>query len=172
MVTSYIIENDREFARQLDRLSELTNNMKVPFSLIAMDFYRSEKMIFALKGPGLYPDLATSTKIQKIYYNPGKGPGSEYPILFRTGRLARSLLSSTSPESDFSLTKSELIMGTKVPYAIFHQSDEPRTRLPQRKVVFIDGGPLERSKGANKSGRRDRWEKIIFSYIQQILNEG
>jgi len=169
LVSSYIVENDREFKRQLDRLSELTNNFKVPFSLIAMDFYRSERMIFSLKSAGLYPELAQSTIDQKERL---LGKGNAWPILFRTGRLAKSLLSSSAAEADYFLGRQELILGTTVPYAKYHQSDEPRTRLPQRKVVFIDGGPLERSKGANKSGRRERWENIIFNYIQQLIKLG
>lgn len=162
---SFAIENEAEFSRQLGRLKELTSDFKIPLSIIAMDFYRSQRKIFTLQGPGKYPDLSEKYKEQKQ-----KEVGFVYPILFKRGRLAASLLSSKSPDSEFYLGKQELIMGTSVPYAIYHQSDAPRSKLPQRKVVFIDGGPFDEAKDG-KYGRRDRWANIIFNHIQQLLNK-
>lgn len=159
-VTSYIIENDKDFERALQRLADVTNDYRIPFGLIAKEFYRSNKKIFSLAGPGLYPDLSEKYKVQKQ-----RQVGFIYPILFKTGRVASSLLNPSDPEAVRVLTKQNLILGTDVPYVKFHQSDAPRTRLPQRKVIFIDGGPFESSKGASTSGRRETWLNIINQYI-------
>lgn len=167
MSFQFAIENEALFREQLERLGELTSDFRIPLSLIANDFYRSEKKIFSLKSAGRYPELAQSTIDQKEKL---LGKGNAWPILFRTGRLARSLLDRSSAEAEFLLTKQDLIMGTAVPYAIYHQSDALRSRIPQRKVVFIDGGPLDEAKDG-KYGRRDRWQNIIFSHIQQLLNK-
>lgn len=163
----FAIENEAEFSRQLDRLQELTSDFRIPLNMIANDFYRSQKKIFTLKSAGRYPELAQSTIDYKEKFH---GKGNAWPILVMTGRLARSLLSKDGPEGEFRIGKQELIMGTSVPYAIYHQSDAPRSRLPQRKVVFIDGGPLDDAKDG-KNGRRERWGNIIFNYIQQLLNK-
>jgi phage gpG-like protein len=164
----FALENEAEFKRQLERLAELTSDFRIPLNLIANDFYQSQKKIFTLKGPGKYQDLKERTIKEKERL---LGKGNAYPILFRTGRLAKSTLDRNSGEAEFYLGKTELIMGTSVPYAIFHNSDElPRNKIPQRKVVFIDGGPLDTAKDG-KYGRRDRWATIIFSHIQQLINK-
>ena len=165
--TSYIVENDKAFLAGINRLQKATDDFSIPFNLIRNDFHRSNKIIFSLKGPGLYPDLAESTKIQKE-----KLLGTPYPILDRTGRLAASLLNPNDSEAVSEVGKQTLLLGTDVPYAIYHQSDEPRSKLPQRKVVFIDGGPAEKSKASKVAGRRERWLNIINSYILELINAG
>ncbi len=159
-VTSYIVENDEDFKRALDRLALATNDFRIPFGLIAKEFYRSNKKIFSLQSAGKYPDLSEQYKKTKK-----RQVGFIYPILFKTGRLASSLVNPSDPETVRIITKQNLLLGTDVPYTKFHQSDRPRTKIPQRKVVFIDGGPLETSAGASTSGRRETWLNIINQYI-------
>lgn len=165
MAWEFALENEAEFKRQLERLSELTSDFRIPLNLIANDFYRSQKKIFTLQSAGKYPDLSEKYKERKF-----REVGFLYPILFKTGRLAKSTLDRNAAEAEFYLGKTEMIIGTSVPYAIYHQSDAPRSRIPQRKVVFIDGGPLDEARDG-KYGRRDRWGNILFSYIQQLLNK-
>ena len=166
-VTSYIVENDEAFARALQRLSKVTKDFRIPFGQIAKEFYKSNRKIFLLKGPGLYPDFKTpQSKAAKI-----KAAGFAYPLLFRTGRLASSLLNPSDPETVKIIKKDELQLGTTVPYLIFHQSDRARFVIPQRKAVFIDGGPLEASTGARVSGRRQTWLNIINDFVLQKVGE-
>jgi hypothetical protein len=167
----FAIENEAEFKRQLERLSELTNDFRIPLNLIALDFFQSQKKIFTLKSAGKYQDLSPEYKKRKT-----RLLGNPYPILVgpnrkghKGGRLAASTLDRNHPDSEFYLGKQELILGTSTPYAIYHQSDAPRSRLPQRKVIFIDGGPIDEAKDG-VYGRRDRWANIIFNYIQQLIN--
>ena len=47
-VTSYIVENDEDFNRALDRLRRTTSDFRIPFGLIAKEFYKSNKKIFKL----------------------------------------------------------------------------------------------------------------------------
>lgn len=158
--TSYSVDADKKFRNLLKQVQEKSNDLRKPFGLILRDFYRSEKAIFKLKGPGQYPDLAESTKADK------KRKGYPvYPILVRTGRLAASLLSASSDGSVAKITPLSLTFGTSVEYGIFHQSDEARTKLPLRKFLFI--GP-EASQFANsdQQGRLERW----LGYLQDHLN--
>jgi phage gpG-like protein len=58
-----------------------------------------------------------------------------HPILRRTGALARSL---TTPDGAIvSTTPTTLRIGSAVPYFRYHQSNEPRTRLPRRAPVNL-----------------------------------
>lgn len=166
VVTSYIIENDIAFGRAIERLRRSTKDFRIPFGLIAKDFYQGNKKVFSLKGPGLYPDLSESYKKIKR-----RQVGFIYPILVKSGELAASLLKPNALGSIRTIRKDSLQLGTSTPHAKFHQSDDPRTQLPQRKPVFIDGGPTEVSKGANISGRRESWLNIINQYIIDNLVE-
>lgn len=160
-VTSYIIENDDDFQRALARLAATVSDFRIPFGLIAKEFYQSNKKIFQLKGPGKYPDFKTdASRNQKI-----REVGFAYPLMVRTGATASSLLNPSDSQAVRNITKTSMELGTDVPYVIYHQSDKPRNKIPLRKVVFIDGGPLETSRGAGSSGRRETWLNIINQYI-------
>lgn len=176
MIRSYIVDNDEVFKRQLERLGELTSDFRIPFYLIANDFYKSNRKLFTLQSKGLYQDLAPAqgedgNPTTKTDYKKRKQRevGFVYPILVKSGRLANSLLDRNAPGADFFIDETSLIMGTTVSYAKYHQSDAPRSRIPQRKVVFIDGGPAEKARDASIAGRRERWGSIIFDHIQQLI---
>ena len=109
MIRSYIVDNDEVFKRQLERLGELTSDFRIPFYLIANDFYKSNRKLFTLQSKGLYQDLApaqgedgnpTTTSDYKKRKAAQRG-GNPYPILFFTGRLANSLLDRNAPGADF-----------------------------------------------------------------------
>lgn len=166
ITTSFIIENDENFRRGLERLERSTDDFRIPFTLISADFFKSNRKIFTLRSKGLYPDLAPATKVQKQ-----KEVGFVYPILAREGALARSLTSPNASGAVNFIGRKELEMGTSVPHAIFHQSDEPRKVIPQRKVVFIDGGPNETAKDASIAGRSERWANIINDHILKLIED-
>lgn len=185
MITSYIVSNDKDIVAALSRLEKTVSDFRIPFGLMAKEFYKTNKKIFQLKSKGLYPDFGGFNPLREVGFFDGKPEtarsrakrlkkkevGFVYPLLFRTGRIASSLLNPSDPEAVYKLDKKNLMLGTDVPYAIYHQSDKPRKTLPQRKVVFIDGGPYEQSRGANISGRRETWLNIINQYIVDTINE-
>ena len=172
-VTSFIIANDKEFLSAIDRLSKTTSDFRIPFGLIAKDFYRSNRKIFTLKSAGLYQDLAPASGDINTTSNykarKQREVGFTYPILVKEGELAASLVSPQGAGAELFIGRNELIMGTSVDHAKYHQSDEPRTKIPQRKVVFIDGGPAEKARDASIAGRRERWTNIVFDYERQLL---
>jgi phage gpG-like protein len=63
-----------------------------------------------------------------------------------------------------------LVVGTKVPYGAFHQSNRPRTRLPQRKFLFI-GPEAGRSAPSEITGRLSRWMQIIDEGVKARLGD-
>ena len=161
--TSYKIENDRAFYAAIERAKKVTSDLTIPLTLIAKDFYKSEKSIFMLKGPGQYEDLKDATKEDKR-----RGGFSVYPILARTGRLGDSLTNPTHPDAiNQIVNKRTLVIGTGVSYGVFHQSDRPRNKIPLRKFLFI--GPESRFANADQQGRLGRWMNIMNAFVMKKL---
>jgi len=171
------IDNAKEFQSALNRLGAQTHDLRIPFRLIASDWYRSNKRLFTLKSAGLYQDLAPARGIEG---NPSTTSnykrvkelrqGSAYPILVGESKdLSRSILSKSAAFSIFNLAYNLLEMGSSVPYGPYHQSDEPRSKIPQRKFIFIDGGPADKSQDSSINGRRERWLNIINDHIKQLV---
>jgi len=173
-IISFIPENDDAFKRGIDRLSKATDDFRIPFGLIANHWYKGNRKLFKLKSGGLYAPYGginpTSEKTAAAERAKKRDVGFVFPMMKRSGRLEQSLVSKNSSETEHFVGKQTLVMGTKVPYAKFHQSDKPRSVLPQRKVVFIDGGPAEKAKDALVSGRREAWLNIMNDYIIQLLD--
>jgi len=158
------IENQKSFEQALDRLGKTVSDFRPSFIAIGEDWYKGNRQLFTLQSRGLYDDLSENYKPQKK-----KKVGFIYPILVgETRRLSNSILGKKNLGSVFTLRKQSLFMGTRTPYAKYHQSDAPRRTLPQRKIVFISGGPSDKSKDSGINGRRERWLNIIND---QILSE-
>lgn len=180
----WTIENNKVFQEALERLEKHTSDLRIPLTLIANDFYRSQRKLFTLKSAGLYPPLGGFNYNDKVRYGGGtltKRQVAEIrkeertghfwaPILFgKTGDLRDSTLSRSHEFSIFNLNKQSLAIGTSIPYAKYHQSSKGRTVMPYRKFVFIDGGPADISKDSAISGRRQRWLNIIDDHIKQLV---
>lgn len=182
---SYTLENDKRFIQTLKDASEIVSDLRIPFGLISRDFYRSELSIFKLKGPGLYPPFKNSARASSLGGGVGLGAkkgsevditkspyqrkklkkfGFDYPLLVATGRLAASITTPNAPGSLLSITKLSMVIGTTVPYGIYHQSDAPRSKIPQRKFVFI-GPEAPRFATSQQQGRLERWTGYIESYV-------
>lgn len=157
--TSYEVDNDKRFRDAINRAKKEVQDLTIPLTLISKDFFRSNKAIWALKGPGQYPDLSDvykQRKKEKFKF--------VYPILKANGALERSLTNPTDSNSiNEIINKAMLIVGTKVKYGIYHQSDEPRTKIPLRKFLFI--GPESSFAPSSLSGRAERWLNTINSFV-------
>jgi phage gpG-like protein len=166
---SYSIENDKKFQAALARAKAVTSDLRVPLNMIAKDFYRSQKAIWQLKGPGQYPDLAQFTKDKRI-----RELQPFYPILKRSGELQEA---ASTPGARGNVTRiydnRVLTVGVEaamVPYAIFHQSDKPRTKIPQRKFMFI-GPEAKRFANSDQVGRLERWLNYLNYHVLQTLKK-
>jgi len=182
-IISFIPENDKAFARGLERMAKATGDFRIPFGLIGRHWYQGNKKIFALKSAGLYQDFGGMNPNEKVRvkgrlvtkrvaakFKKQKEHGFVYPMLKATGALEASLSSRSGSGAVFFAGRKNLVMGTNISYAKYHQSDKlPRLKLPQRKVVFISGGPAEKAKDSRISGRREAWLNIINDHINQIV---
>lgn len=170
--TSYEVDNDRKFRDALTRASKYSSDFRVPFGLILRDFYKSQQAIFQLKGPGKYPPFKgrvnpttgrTSYQQAKI-----KKVGFDYPLLVRTGSLAASLLGPSNRGSIAQITNLSLTIGTSIKYGIYHQSNEPRSKMPLRKFLFI-GPEAPRFASSEQQGRLQRWLGYIEDHIDKKI---
>lgn len=159
MFTSYTVDNDKRFARAIDNAAKSVKDLRVPFTLILADFYKSEQAIFKLKGPGKYEPISERYGARKE-----KLVGFRYPLLVKTGAMAASLLGPNNPGSVAIIQPQSMTWGTSIPYTIYHQSDEPRTKIPLRKVLFI-GPEAPRFASSEQIGRLQRWTKYISDYV-------
>lgn len=182
--TSYVVDNDRKFRDAIQRAIEATGDLRVPFGQILKDFYKSERAIFSLKGPGQYPPFKHSVRATSLskaltgvkrgqQFDVDKSPyqrekikhvGFDYPLLVRTGSLAASLLSADAKGSVANIGPTQLIIGTTIEYGIYHQSDKPRKTLPLRKFLFI-GPEAPQFATSDMQGRPERWMNILNDYV-------
>ncbi len=163
--TSYKIGNDKAFKAAIERAKTVTSDLTIPLTLISKDFYRSERAIFMLKGPGQYEDLKERTKRDKQRLG-----FSVYPILKRTGKLEGSVTNPTDPNAvNQIVNKRTLIIGTTVDYAGYHQSDRPRKKIPLRKFLFI--GPESSFANSDQQGRVGRWMNIMNDFVIQKMKQ-
>lgn len=161
----YSLENEKAFLANIKHVFDATGDLTVPFSLIRADFYKDQKRIFLLQGPGGYQPLSEAyfKRKQRLY-------GFAYPI-FKTStrhghrpKLEPSLTDMNDPNAVNIITKASLIMGTKVKYGIYHQSDKPRKKIPLRKFLFIDGSLVSKGPGIGY-GRIQRWMSILNDHV-------
>ncbi len=139
-------------------------DLRIPFGLILADFYRSEQAIFQLQSPGQYPDYKNGGAESRYAKLKEAEVHFKYPLLVRSGRLAASLLSKDAPGAIATIGPTQLIFGTQVPYGVYHQSDEPRSKIPLRKFLFI-GPEAPRFATSDQTGRPERWMNILNDYI-------
>jgi phage gpG-like protein len=177
----------------LDKFQGKVSDLRPAFIQIAAEFYKTNRAIFAVSGPGKYPDFA-GPKIANTWKNPGrpdkrirngnmtayqwektqakwKGVNERgYPLLRASGLLERSITRDNDPNSIKIITKMSLTIGTAVEYGIYHQSDEPRRKIPLRKFLFIDASTT--SSDPKLSRRSAAWTKLLQNYIERVIPNG
>lgn len=167
---SYSADNDRIFRAGVERAIAATGDLRIPFGLILADFYRSEQAIFKLKSPGQYPDFKNGGPESRYAKLKQKDVGFKYPLLVRTGKLAASVLSKDAIGSIAFIGPTELTIGTRIPYGIYHQSDSPRRKIPLRKFLFI-GPEAGRFATSEQQGRPERWLNILNDYTLKKMKQ-
>jgi phage gpG-like protein len=164
--TSYSVDNDKTFRNAVDRALKITDDLRIPFTLIAADFYRSQTAIWKLKGPGQYPDLSPNYKPRKL-----KKTGFIYPILKLNGFLETAASIQGGPGNITKIGAKDLEMGVDekaIPYAIFHQLGTKK--MPMRKFLFIGPEAIQFA-SSEQIGRLERWMGILNEFMAQKLKQ-
>lgn len=189
--TSYQVDNDKKFRDSLAEASKHIQDMRSAFGLISADFYKSQQAMFKLKGPGQFPEFKNSVRASSIggegnpngrkraTYDVSKSAyqrrklkkyGFDYPLLVASGSLSRSVLGPNNPGSINKATNLSLSIGTTLKYGVYHQSDQPRKKMPLRKFLFI-GPEASQFATSEQMGRLGRWLKIVETHVQKQLDK-
>lgn len=161
--TSYEIENDKEFVAAIDKAFTKVSDLTFAWKRISEDWRKSNNAQFTLQSSGLYPPLSDKYAARKAKLFPGK------PILVATERLKKSVTVKSHKDHINVIKKSGFIFGTRTPYGIFHQSDDPRSLIPQRKFLFIGPESPQAAKSI-RVGRLERFVRTIEDEVQSQLD--
>jgi phage gpG-like protein len=124
------IQMDRGIARFADGVGDY----RPVWPMIEDDFYALEKRQFETAGAAggeAWKELSAEYAGWKEAHYPGKA------ILQRTGDLERSLTNPHDANAVRIEERQTLTLGSRIPYAIFHQSIAPRHRLPRRPEIML-----------------------------------
>lgn len=147
--TSYNIDNDRTFRRNLDKAIKEVEDLRFVMGEISRDIFKTTKQNFILKGGGKYPPLNPQYAAYKKKIKPSA------PILVFSGKLRDSVTGTGNSDSIRNIGKQSLVQGTKVPYAKYVQ--EGTRKMPPRKFLFID------------DAQALRFERLIADYVAAKL---
>lgn len=118
--------------RAFNRTDGYISDMRNFAPAVSDEFYRAEKEQFDSEGSA--GASGKWTPLSKAYaeYKAQKFPGQS--ILKATGALEESLTDLEGLDAVFRISKDEIVLGTKVPYALAHQRGG---RLPKRPVICL-----------------------------------
>lgn len=125
---------DKIVERELLRFSSRAVDLSPAFETIADEMQHWEADQFSSEGAFLgtpWEPLAASTVRSKA------ARGLPLDILVATGELRDSLTGAGS-NAVRDIGPNEMTFGTRVPYAVYHHSREPRSRLPRRPLIAVD----------------------------------
>jgi phage gpG-like protein len=126
------IAGEIQMDRGIARFSGGVSDYRPIWPVMADVFYAMERRQFQTEGEEggkPWPQLSEPYARWKQVHYPGR------PILQRTGDLMRSLTSQHDPNAVYNPQPRTLTLGTRLPYAIYHQSPQPRRVLPRRPEI-------------------------------------
>ena len=147
---TFEVAGEKQIARRFTRLDDAVEDMTPAFKEITKSFYAGEKRQFETEGgwgSGGWLPLSPA-------YEAWKDP--TLSIMELSGDLKASLTGMVPPNTAGNIEiieSNQLILGTDIDYAIYHQSNAPRTKLPQRKVIELP------------ESERKKWTSIIHEHI-------
>jgi phage gpG-like protein len=143
------IEGVKQVSRAMAVREDRVQDLRTVWREVAADFARLEKTVFnkegALGGWQRWKALAPATQKEKARKYGGN------KILVRSGRLRMSLTNPTSPEFVFISMPLSVELGTRVPYAKYHQKGT--SKMAKREPIRI-----------TEAGKK-RWVKMIQAYL-------
>lgn len=126
------LDNQQKFDGAFDVLAENLSDLRPVWPEVELQFYRAELAQFnseGARGGQRWQALSPKYAKRKAKIAPGK------PILVLTGRLKRSLTAIGGADAVRIAEPLSLTLGTKTPYAEFHQRGTKK--MPQRKPINL-----------------------------------
>lgn len=147
---NFEIAGEKQIVRRFENFTVNLDDLTPAFKEILKSFYAGEKKQFETEGgwgSGGWMPLSSS-------YATWKDPSLK--IMEQSGYLRDALTGAVpaNTQGNVEIIESNmLIMGTDIDYAIYHQSNAPRRKLPMRKVIEIP------------AAERKKWTSIIHKHI-------
>lgn len=154
---TFEVAGEEQVARRFTRYGENIRDMRPAFNKIKDRFFEGEQQQFQTEGgwgSGGWRPLSTEEPPRGGYagWKARRYPGR--PIMVVSGKLKRSLTQPGAEGSIALVFPTSLTLGTRIPYAIYHQSTRPRTsNLPRRPLIELP------------SAERVEWHSIIHAHI-------
>lgn len=164
MITRIAVDPDGKFGERLKAALTAVDDLSIPLELIKESWFKSNRAIFALGGPGKFEDLSASYKKQKA-----RKVGFVYPILRLSGRLERAL---TQPGDTNSVArvidKRSLTLGVTPSDPIFNYVHFGTRKMKARPFVLLGA---EQVAPPELNMRVEAWRKLITDYVIQKTGE-
>lgn len=144
---SFDIDGDRELSRKLHGMLGAVTDWTPVWKTISADWSATMARKFDSEGAHegeAWAPLSVTYAAWKRRHHPGMG------ILQRTGKLRAA---AVDPATTITPTSLRLTVGS--PYAIFHQSSRPRTKLPRRPFASLT------------ARQKSRWVKAFRDRIHE-----
>lgn len=142
---------DQVYDRIFENMAHIPDDYREPFELMAEEFWRQNEATFQAEGlPEPWMPLSPKYRKWKEKHYPGK------PILVRSGALKASLVNGTAEGAIYEVFPTQMILGTEVPHAIYHQtgSMKVQNRPPKRPPVMLT------------TEMRTKWSEIMANWLR------
>jgi phage gpG-like protein len=121
---SFSIEGDKQFSRRLHIVTDGVSDFTNPLKQVSTELHKTFQLNFSQRG-GLFGGWPERTPQFK------KGQRTDtWPLLEKTGVMRKSFLTSS--------TKTKIELTNSAEYFKYHQSNQPRKRIPRRVMMKID----------------------------------
>jgi len=148
---TFEVEGIKQLDQELGIMAGNIKDLRPAWQDIDKDFTEGESGIFG--NEGAYDGWARWKAIDPAYASWKTAHGFDSKILHRTGRLRMSLTNRHSQDHEFKMTRMNMVMGTKVPYAAYHQRGTKH--LPKREPIRVG------------TAQRRRWVAIINKHVHE-----
>ena len=155
MIAFTYADNSEEVSKALAGFEDALEDNAPALREIADDFREMIAQQFASEGSagGTPWPPRKSVGAARRFAQSGRGIAS--PLLVRTGALRDSLIGLGAAGNVEEIDARSLTLGTRVPYAIFHQLGT--RRMPARPIIVLS------------DARTERWTEIVRSAIEEKI---
>lgn len=152
--------DDTDVKRAFRGLLKVAKDPRPAFIAIASSWFKENRKIFGLKGPGQYKDLSPEYKKRKQ-----KKAGFVYPILQAVNGRIKSGLTEDGSEYNFKeIGKTSLVLGVRnIVYARRHQVGDKV--IPRRPFIFN-----KKTGGEQYQLQMQRWINIMTTITRRRMN--
>lgn len=163
----YEIDPDKKFQTAFKKAAEKIGDLTIPLTLITKMWYKGNKSIFQLKGPGKYEDYKPNSKYKERKI---RLIGQAYPMMLLSGQLEAAITEPTGHGAfNQIVNKTSLFLGVEkdvLPYAGVHQYGYKTT--PKRPFL-LTGVEQVATDGQKKAV--GIYLKILADYVKQVTDD-